>query len=133
MIQSPEKKSRVVAAVIKRGDKYLCMQRCRSKYDYISERWEFPGGKVEEGEDDREALKREIKEEMDWDINVEELISIIDYDYPDFSVTIAAYLCHGNDHDDFKLLEHLKYRWLTRKELPLLEWTAADAELIKAL
>ena len=133
MIQSPEKKSRVVAAVIKRGDKYLCMQRCRSKYDYISERWEFPGGKVEEGEDDREALKREIKEEMDWDINVEELISIIDYDYPDFSVTIAAYLCHGNDHDDFNLLEHLKYRWLTRKELPLLEWTAADAELIKAI
>ena len=133
MIQSPEKKSRVVAAVIKRGDKYLCMQRCRSKYDYISERWEFPGGKVEEGEDDREALKREIKEEMDWDINVEELISIIDYDYPDFSVTIAAYLRHGTDHDDSKLLEHLKYRWLTRKELPLLEWTAADAELIKAL
>ena len=122
-----------MAAIIKRGNKYLCMQRCRSKYDYISERWEFPGGKVEEGEDDREALKREIKEEMDWDINVEELISIIDYDYPDFSVTIAAYLCHGNDHDDFKLLEHLKYRWLTRKELPLLEWTAADAELIKAI
>ena len=62
------KHSRVVAAVVKRGDRYLCMRRCRSKYAYISEKWEFPGGKVEPDESDRDALRREIKEEMDWDV-----------------------------------------------------------------
>ena len=54
-----KKHSRVVAAVIMRNDRYLCMQRCRSKYEYISERWEFPGGKVEDGESDHEALLRD--------------------------------------------------------------------------
>ena len=65
-----EKTYHVVAAIIKDGDKYLCMQRGRSRYAYISEHWEFPGGKVEGGESDHEALVREIKEEMDWDIFV---------------------------------------------------------------
>lgn len=125
--------SRVVAAVIKRGDRYLCMQRCRSRYDYISERWEFPGGKVEAGESDREALTREIKEEMDWDISVGRMIGTVDYEYPDFCISVAAYLCNGGDKDDFRLLEHLGYKWLTREELGSLKWTAADAELIKLL
>lgn len=65
-----EKTYHVVAAIIKDGDKYLCMQRGRSHYAYISEHWEFPGGKVEAGESDHEALVREIKEEMDWDVFV---------------------------------------------------------------
>lgn len=125
--------SRVVAAVIMRGDKYLCMQRCRSNYSYISERWEFPGGKVEDGEDDRAALAREIKEEMDWTISVGRQLAAVDYSYPDFGVTVVAYLCECPEEDDFKLLEHLKYKWLRRDELDTLEWTAADAELIKQL
>ena len=88
-----KKHSRVVAAVIMRNDRYLCMQRCRSKYEYISERWEFPGGKVEDGESDHEALLREIREEMDWDVYVGRRIGTIDHEYPDFSITVAAYLC----------------------------------------
>lgn len=128
-----KKHSRVVAAVIMRGDRYLCMQRCRSKYEYISERWEFPGGKVENGEDDRSALIREIKEEMDWDIYVGKLLATVEYEYPDFNVTMAAYLCKGGEKDDFKLLEHLGYKWRTHEELCQLEWTAADAELIKLI
>lgn len=116
-----------------RGGRYLCMQRCRSRYDYISERWEFPGGKVEEGEDDREALVREIREEMDWKVEPGQLLATVDYEYPDFKVTVKAYLCKCGDNDDFKLLEHLGYRWLTRNELGSLNWTAADAELIKLL
>lgn len=128
-----KKHSRVVAAVVERNDRYLCMRRCRSRYEYISERWEFPGGKVEPGEDDREALVREIREEMDWDISVGRLIATVDYEYPDFCVTVAAYLCKGGCRDDFKLLEHLDYRWLTHDELGSLSWTAADAELIKKL
>lgn len=128
-----KKHSRVVAAVIKRGEHYLCMQRCRSRYEYISERWEFPGGKVEPGEDDREALAREIREEMDWNVQAGQLLAIVDYEYPDFKVTIAAYICTCGEKDDFKLLEHLRYKWLTRDELDCLRWTAADEELIKSL
>lgn len=128
-----KKHSDVVGAVIQRGDKFLCMQRTRSQYPYISERWEFPGGKVERGESDHEALLRELKEEMDWDIYVGRQLGTVDYDYPDFSVTIRLYLCKGGDEDDFKLLEHLDYRWLTREELPTLNWTEADRELLSVI
>lgn len=126
-----QKHSRVVAAVIRRGNKFLCMKRCRSKYDYISERWEFPGGKVDTEEDDCNALKREIHEEMDWDIQVERHLATINYEYPDFNITLVAYLCTCGTKDDFKLLEHLDYKWLTPDMLDSVEWTAADAELIK--
>lgn len=126
-----KKHSRVVAAVVRRADRYLCMRRCRSKYAYISEKWEFPGGKVEPGEDDRDALRREIMEEMDWSISPGELLGTVEYSYPDFSLTLVAYLCEAPAEDDFKLLEHTDCRWLRAEELATLDWTAADAELIK--
>lgn len=124
-------RTRVVAAVIRRGDRYLCLQRGRSRYPYISERWEFPGGKVEPGEDDREALVREIREEMDWPIQPICLLGTVDYNYPDFCLRLVAYLCDAPATDDFKLLEHTDCRWLSASELPALCWTAADAELVK--
>ncbi len=125
-----KKHSKVVAAVVIKDGKYLCMQRCRSHYDYISERWEFPGGKVKDGESDHEALMREIKEEMDWDIFVGRKLGSVDYEYPDFTVTLTAYLCKGGD-EAFKLLEHLNYKWLVKGELGTLKWTDADRMLIE--
>ena len=113
------------------GPKYLSMQRTRSRYPYISEHWEFPGGKVEAGESDHEALVREIKEEMDWDIFVGRKLGEVDYDYPDFQITVAAYLCKG-DSKPFKLYDHLAFSWLERDELEDLEWTAADRQLIES-
>lgn len=128
--QTMEKKeSRVVAAVVKDGDKYLCMQRCRSHYPYISERWEFPGGKVEQGESYHEALVREIKEEMDWDVYVGRKLGTISHEYPDFKVKLTAYLCKGGD-GEFKMLEHLDCKWLTREEMETLNWTEADRKLL---
>lgn len=127
-----KKHSYIVAAVVKKGGKYLCMQRCRSIYDYISERWEFPGGKVEAGENDYDALIREIKEEMDWDIFVGRKLSTIEHEYPDFIITLTVYLCKGSDKE-FKLLEHLDYKWLTAEEMQNLNWTEADRELINKL
>ena len=124
------KRTRVVAAVIMRGGRYLCMRRGKSRYEYISGRWEFPGGKVDPGENDREALEREISEEMDWSVTPRELVGIVDYTYPDFSLRLAAYMCEAPADDSFKLLEHSEYRWVTADELPALCWTAADAELI---
>ena len=119
----------VVAAVVMNDGKYLCMQRCRSKYMYISEHWEFPGGQVEEGESHHETLVREIKEEMDWDIYVGRKIGTVEHEYEDFTVTLTAYLCKGGD-EKFKLLDHLDYKWLGADELKSLRWTAADEKLI---
>lgn len=127
-----KKESRVVAAVVKNGDKYLCMQRCRSHYLYISERWEFPGGKVEQGESYHDALIREIKEEMDWDIYVGKKLGTITHEYPDFKVKLTAFLCKGGD-EQFKMLEHLDYKWLTREEMKDLNWTEADRKLLEVI
>jgi len=127
-----KKHSTVVAAVVIKDGKYLCMRRCRSHYLYISERWEFPGGKVEEGEDEKDALRREIKEEMDWDIQVGRRLATIHHEYPDFAITLRAYECSADD-TDFKLLEHLDYKWLEKEELKTLNWTAADKKLVSRL
>lgn len=122
----------VACAVVRRGDTYLCMQRCRSEHEYMSEHWEFPGGKREDGESDHEALIREIREEMDWDIYVGRKLGSITYEYPDITIVLTAYLCMC-ENDDFKLLEHLDYKWLTRSEMEELEWTDADRQIIRLL
>ena len=132
-MEKTKKPLRVVCAVVEYDGKILCMKRTRSRYAYISERWEFPGGKVEEGESDHEALLREIQEEMRWDIFVGKKIAEFDYDYPDFTTHLAAYYCRCDDKEGFKLLEHLYYRWLSREELDTLDWTAADEALLKWL
>ena len=122
----------VVAAVVVDDGKYLCMQRCRSQYAYITEHWEFPGGKVEEGETDHHTLLREIKEEMDWDIYVGRKLGSVIQEYPDFCITLTAYLCKGGDKA-FKLLDHLDHKWLAREELDALNWTEGDRKLLALL
>ena len=132
-MENKKKPTRVVCAVIERNGRFLCMKRTRSRYSYISERWEFPGGKVKRGECDHDALLREIREEMQWDIYIGPKIAEFDYEYPDFTTHLVAFLCRCDDKDDFKLLDHLDYQWLSRDELDQLEWTAADRELLKDL
>ena len=89
----------VVCAVIHDGDKILCTQRLRKGPNYIAEHWEFPGGKVNEGESDYEALRREILEEMDWNIYVGAKLGSVEYEYPDFTITLTAYDCMAHDND----------------------------------
>ncbi|MBQ2195368.1 MAG: (deoxy)nucleoside triphosphate pyrophosphohydrolase [Prevotella sp.] len=127
-----KKKIQVVAAVIRQDGKYLCTQRKRSRLPYITEHWEFPGGKVKEGECHYKALIREIREEMDWDVFVGKEIATVEYEYPDFCVSLTAYLCKGGD-EEFKLLEHLDAKWLTREEMDSLNWTAADRLIVEKL
>ena len=122
----------VVCAVVRDGNKILCTQRCRSSKDYVSEHWEFPGGQIEEGESPEEALIREIKEEMDWDIYVGRPLATVDHIYPDFDITLTAFDCMARDYD-YKLLEHIDAKWLTVGELPKLQWTEADRELIESM
>ena len=104
---------RVVAAVIRDNDKIFATQR---GYGDLKGGWEFPGGKIEEGETPQEALKREIMEELDTEIEVGELIDTIEYNYPDFHLSMGCYWCSvvsGN----LVLKEHEAARWLGKDEL----------------
>ncbi|MBT3280988.1 MAG: (deoxy)nucleoside triphosphate pyrophosphohydrolase [Campylobacteraceae bacterium] len=122
----------VVAAIIMHNNKILCMQRGPSKYNYISNKYEFPGGKIEENETEINALIREIKEELIIDISVEKKFIIVDHTYPDFKITMHCYIC-TSESKAFTLTEHIDYKWLEKLELEKLDWAAADIPIIKKL
>ena len=128
---SSTKHYNVVAAVIEVDGKVLCMQRGATRYSYTSNMWEFPGGKIEPGETPQQALHRELMEEMDLDVEVHELLATVTHDYPDFTITLAAYRCTAST-TAFIMREHANSRWLPWNDLPSLSWCAADARLIDA-
>ena len=122
---------KVVAAVIKAVNKngediIFATQR---GYGEFKDGWEFPGGKIEEGETPQEALKREIMEELDTEISVGELIDTIEYDYPTFHLSMDCFWCEvikGN----LVLKEAEDAKWLRKNELDKVDWLPADVELI---
>lgn len=116
----------VVAAVIMKEGKVLATQR---GYGEFKDGWEFPGGKVEVGESPEEALRREICEELEVEVNVGDLIDTIEYDYPAFHLSMKCYACTiagGSPH----LLEHEAARWLSADQLDSVAWLPADITLI---
>lgn len=122
---------RVVAAIIKAVNKenepiIFATQR---GYGEFKGDWEFPGGKIEEGETPQEALKREIVEELSTEIAVGELIDTIEYDYPTFHLSMDCFLAEIVS-GDLVLKEHEAAKWLTKEELDSLEWLPADFTLI---
>ena len=119
----------VVAAVIEVDGRVLCMQRGVTRYPYTSHLWEFPGGKIEPGETPEQALHRELLEEMDLDVEVHELLATVTHEYPDFTITLAAYRCPAST-TAFTMREHAASRWLPWDELPSLPWCAADQRLV---
>ena len=122
----------VVAAIIQHHGELLCMQRGKTRFPYTSFKYEFPGGKVEPGETSEEALQREIHEEMDYDIHVDSLFMTVTHEYPDFTITMEAFLCSAKDRC-FTLREHHAYQWLPSSLLDTLDWAAADAPIAQAL
>lgn len=120
----------VVAAIIKgNGEnegKILATQR---GYGEFKGGWEFPGGKIEEGETPKEALMREIKEELDVKIEVEELLDTIEYDYPAFHLSMKCYWCKI-ESGEFVLKEHKAAKWLSKETLYSVDWLPADVSLI---
>lgn len=120
---------KVAAAIIKDKNRIFTTQR---GYGEFKDGWEFPGGKIEENETPEEALVREIKEELDTTITVEELIDIIEYDYPDFHLSMHCFLCTIVS-GDLVLKEHEAARWLTKDQLWSVEWLPADLKLIEKI
>ena len=123
------KQIEVVAAIIRKDDKIFATQR---GYGEWKDWWEFPGGKLEAGETPEEALKREIHEELSAEISVDEFLCTVEYDYPQFHLTMHCYLCSLMT-DSLHLNEHEAARWLTKDELNSVKWLPADAEVISHL
>lgn len=121
------KKINVVAAVIVQDDQILATQR---GYGDFKDGWEFPGGKIEDGERPEDALKREILEELGAKVEVQELIDVVEYDYPNFHLSMMCFRCTLNG-GTVQLLEHEAGRWLKWEELEEVEWLPADLMLIK--
>lgn len=119
----------VVAAVIRNGDKIFATQR---GYGDFKGGWEFPGGKMEPGEAPEAALIREIREELNTEISVNELITVIEYDYPDFHLSMKCYWCELVS-GKLELLEHTDAKWLAADELDSVSWLPADLSLIEII
>ena len=119
----------VVAAIIVRDHRIFATQR---GYGEWKDWWEFPGGKIEPGESTEDALKREIREELATEIEVDELLTTVEYDYPKFHLTMHCYLCTIIS-GDLSLLEHEDARWLALDELDCVKWLPADKDVIEKL
>ncbi len=126
------KKINVVAAIIQCEGKTLCVQRGPAKLDYISKKYEFPGGKIEDGETKEEAIIREIKEELHLDIIEPSFFHAVEHQYPDFFITMHSFICPIH-HKDITLTEHIDEKWLEIEELDALDWAAADIPIVNKL
>ena len=121
----------VVAAIIKKGDTILATQR---GYGDLKDGWEFPGGKIEPGEAYDAALIREIKEELDVDIVVNEHVITIDYKgYEKFDLTMHCYLCSLANDSNIILVEHEAAKWLSKDSLYSVDWLPADIDAVDAI
>ena len=130
------KKVEVVAGLIVKSGMVLCVQRGVNKYLYISHKWEFPGGKLEEGEGHKTALTREINEELHVGVNVGDHMLTVEHQYPDFALTMHAYRCELVDESlPVTLTEHVALRWHKPNELSFtgLKWAAADVPIVALL
>lgn len=125
---SDKKHIEVVAAIIVKDNKILATQRGYGNYTGT---WEFPGGKIEPGESPKIALAREIHEELDATVEVGPLLITVDYEYPEFFMTMHCYVCKLAS--DMKLLEHSDARWLTHETLDSVDWLPSDIEVVAAI
>lgn len=120
---------RVVAAIIMHEGKVFATQR---GYGEFKDGWEFPGGKIEDGETPQDALIREIKEELDTEVEVGELLDTVEYDYPKFHLSMDCFICEIKS-GNLTLKEHEAAKWLTKETLDSVEWLPADQGLVEKI
>jgi len=125
----PKKVMQVACAIIEHNGKILAVQRG----EHLSQplKWEFPGGKIHQGESPETCVVREVSEELDIQIAVVRSLSLVSYDYPDFSVTLHPFI-RAIVSGDIILRDHKAMLWLLPRELPILDWLAADFPIIRA-
>lgn len=122
----------VCAAIIVNFKKILCVQRNKSKYDYISFKYEFPGGKIEPGENEKDALKREIFEELNLQVDIIDKFIVVSHEYIDFKITMHTFICKANT-EKLILKEHIEAQWLLKGELSTLDWADADIPIVSKI
>ena len=120
---------KVVAAIIIHDQKIFATQR---GYGEFKDGWEFPGGKIDQGETSQEALVREIKEELDTEIEVKDFLETVEYDYPNFHLSMDCFFCTIKS-GKLVLKEHEAAKWLTLDTLDSVNWLPADRGLIEAI
>lgn len=123
------KEIKVVAAIIQKENKILATKR---GYGEFINMWEFPGGKIELGETKEQALVREIKEELNIEINVDKFALDIEYQYPNFYLFMSCFMCSIKE-GSIELLEHNDGKWITKEELNTLNWLPADIDAVNYL
>lgn len=124
----------VAAAILINEDHILCVKKGVYQYDYISYHYEFPGGKLEPGESAKEALHRELLEELNLKVppaEMEEFMTV-HHRYPDFEITLHTFLCPVESRR-VQMLEHIELQWLAADRLDQLDWLSADAPIVEAL
>lgn len=119
----------VVAAIIQKDNKILATKRGYGEYQNM---WEFPGGKIEAGETKESALIREIKEELDAEITIDQFVITVEYTYPNFHLVMHCYFC-TLVNGDFNLLEHNEARWLDIDDIWSVDWLQADIDVINKI
>lgn len=120
---------KVAAAIIIHDNKIFATQR---GYGEFKDGWEFPGGKIEEGETPQEALAREIKEELDTEIEVKDFLETVEYDYPEFHLSMDCFFCTIKS-GELVLKEHEAAKWLTAETLDGVDWLPADQALVQSI
>lgn len=123
------KEIKVVAVIIQKENKILATKR---GYGEFINMWEFPGGKIESGETKEQALVREIKEELNIEINVDKFAIDIEYQYPNFYLFMSCFMCSIKE-GSIELLEHNDGKWITKEELNTLNWLPADIDAVNYL
>ena len=126
-----KKHIQVAGALLFENGKIFATKRGDSPYPYVAHKYEFPGGKIEKGERGEDAVKRELKEELNMDVTVGGLYACHTFEYPDFIITLSIYECEKQS--DFSLNEHESYAWIAPKDLDENEWAPADADILGSL
>lgn len=121
---------KVVAAIITKDNKIFATQR---GYGDFKDGWEFPGGKVEQGESPEEAIVREIKEELKAEIKVTGFLTTVEHDYPTFHLSMDCFWAELADGTEMTLLEHEAAKWLTIDEIDSVDWLPADVKVVDAI